>query len=147
MTGYSESSVREWIRDKPSLLGFQGSKTRKKNARPNGAKPIIPGSADLVTHLKDLRRDEKAVTSSYMMQFLRAGHMTWIQDYMATRASGYNSLLRLLQKFADRHGFSKQRVCRQKKPSKTWRRQDLLLANSFMLTTQTLHWTASTTLM
>ncbi|RQM31164.1 hypothetical protein B5M09_013627 [Aphanomyces astaci] len=105
MTGYSESSVPEWIRDKPSLLGFQGSKTRKKNARPNGAKPIIPDSADLVTYLKDLRRDEKAVTSSQTMQFLRAGHMAWIQDYMATRASGYNSLLRLLQKFADRHGF------------------------------------------
>ncbi|RHY03048.1 hypothetical protein DYB25_009870 [Aphanomyces astaci] len=114
-TGYSESSVREWIRDKPSLLGFQGSKTRKKNARPTGAKPIIPDSADLVTYLKDLHREEKAVTSSHMMQFLRAGHMAWIQDYMATRASGYNSLLRLLQKFADRHGFSKQRVCRQKK--------------------------------
>ncbi|ETV79643.1 hypothetical protein H257_06900 [Aphanomyces astaci] len=33
---------------------------------------------------------------------------------MATRASGYNSLLRLLQNLPDRHGFSKQRVCLQK---------------------------------
>ncbi|RHY02733.1 hypothetical protein DYB36_008195 [Aphanomyces astaci] len=57
---------------------------------------------------------EKSVTSSHMIQFLRAGHMAWLQDYMATRASGYNSLLRLLQNISDRHGFSKQRVCLQK---------------------------------
>ncbi|RHZ34894.1 hypothetical protein DYB37_013732 [Aphanomyces astaci] len=65
--------------------------------------------------MKDLRRHELAVTSSHIMQFLREDNMEWIVNYMATRKEGYTSLLRFLQRFADRHGFSKQRVCRQKK--------------------------------
>ncbi|RHY91064.1 hypothetical protein DYB31_012252 [Aphanomyces astaci] len=65
--------------------------------------------------MKDLRRHELAVTSSHIMQFLRGDNMEWIVNYMATRKEGYKSLLRLLQRFADRHGFSKQRVCRHKK--------------------------------
>ncbi|RHY25636.1 hypothetical protein DYB32_008188 [Aphanomyces invadans] len=58
------------------------------------------------------------VTSAHMIQFLRVDHMAWIEDYMATRKNEYNALLRLLQRFADRHGFSKQTVCRQKKSQK-----------------------------
>ncbi|ETV64004.1 hypothetical protein H257_19063 [Aphanomyces astaci] len=37
---------------------------------------------------------------------------------MTTRKNGYNALLRLLQRFADKHSFSKQSVCRQKKAQK-----------------------------
>ncbi|ETV78117.1 hypothetical protein H257_08322 [Aphanomyces astaci] len=65
--------------------------------------------------MKDLRRHELAVTSSHIMQFPREDNMEWIVNYMSMRKEGYKSLLRLLQWFADGHGFSKQRVCRQKK--------------------------------
>ncbi|RQM11034.1 hypothetical protein B5M09_011610 [Aphanomyces astaci] len=56
-----------------------------------------------------------AVTSSHMLQYLREDHLDWIEHYMRSRRSGYQSLLRLLQHFAERHGFSRQRICRQKK--------------------------------
>ncbi|RHZ15989.1 hypothetical protein DYB26_015142 [Aphanomyces astaci] len=56
-----------------------------------------------------------AVTSPHMLQYLREAHLDWIEHYMRSRRSGYHSLLRLLQHFAERHGFSRQRICRQKK--------------------------------
>ncbi|RHZ18695.1 hypothetical protein DYB37_009539 [Aphanomyces astaci] len=114
-TGYAESCVRDWVRDKSMTAEFKGSKTRKKNTGACGGKTILPDSHELVTHIKDLRRQEVATTSAHMMLFLRDGNMPWIEEYMATRKSGYSSLLRLLQHFMDRHGFSRQRVCRQKK--------------------------------
>ncbi|CAK4709162.1 unnamed protein product [Aphanomyces euteiches] len=36
-------------------------------------------------------------------------------DYISTRSSDFASLQRLLQHFADRHGFSQQGICRQKR--------------------------------
>ncbi|RHY19033.1 hypothetical protein DYB32_010298, partial [Aphanomyces invadans] len=57
----------------------------------------------------------KVVTSAHMIQFLRVDHMAWIEDYMATIKNGYNALLWLLQRFVDRHEFSKQTACRQRK--------------------------------
>ncbi|RHY79106.1 hypothetical protein DYB31_006054 [Aphanomyces astaci] len=101
--------------EQDKLRNFSGSKARKRNTGNCGAVPIIPDAHDLVIHMKDLRRQELAVTSSHMLQFLRADHTDWIENYMSTRKTGYKSLLRLLQHFADRHGFSKQRICRQKK--------------------------------
>ncbi|RQM30888.1 hypothetical protein B5M09_013260 [Aphanomyces astaci] len=55
------------------------------------------------------------VMSSHMLQSLGEDHLDWIEHYMSSRRSGYHSLLRLLQHFAERHGFSRQRICRQKK--------------------------------
>ncbi|RHY39337.1 hypothetical protein DYB30_010406 [Aphanomyces astaci] len=113
--GYAERAVRLWVQEQSKLASFEGSKTRKKNTGNCGAKPILPAAHALVTYMKDLRRHELAVTSSHFMQFLREDNMEWIVNYMVTRKEGYKSLLRLMQRFADRHGFPKQRVCRQKK--------------------------------
>ncbi|ETV72163.1 hypothetical protein H257_12639 [Aphanomyces astaci] len=93
----------------------QSSEARKRNTGNNGVVLILPDAHALVTHMKDLRRQELAVTSAHMMQFLPLDHMAWIENYMATRKTGYQSLLRLLQHFAGRHGFSKQRIYRKKK--------------------------------
>ncbi|ETV76316.1 hypothetical protein H257_09781 [Aphanomyces astaci] len=113
--GYGERTVRRWVMEQDKLRNFSGSKARKRNTGNCEAVPIIPDGHDLVIHMKDLRRQDLAVTSSHMLQFLRADHTDWIENYKSTRKTGYKSLLRLLKHFADRHGFSKQRICRQKK--------------------------------
>ncbi|KAF0690790.1 hypothetical protein As57867_007526, partial [Aphanomyces stellatus] len=114
-TGYSISAIKTWVKTKETLLGFKGSKTRKKNTGDSGKAPIIPGQDALAIYLRDLRRQELAITASHMFEFLREHHMDWIQNYMATRATGYKSLLRLLAYYGHRHGLSQQRSCRQKK--------------------------------
>ncbi|RLO06197.1 hypothetical protein DYB28_011102 [Aphanomyces astaci] len=55
------------------------------------------------------------VMSSHMLQSLGEDHLDWIEHYMRSRRSGYHSLLRLLLHFAERHGFSRQQICRQNK--------------------------------
>ncbi|RHY41023.1 hypothetical protein DYB30_013310, partial [Aphanomyces astaci] len=55
------------------------------------------------------------VMSSHMLQSLGEDHLDWIEHYMSSRRSGYHSLLRLLRHFAEHHGFSRQRIFRQKK--------------------------------
>ncbi|RHZ15978.1 hypothetical protein DYB37_008630 [Aphanomyces astaci] len=115
LLGCSERSVREWVHDQAKLSHLKGSKARKRNTGNNGAVPILPDAHALVNYMKDLRRQELPVTSAHMMQFLPLDHMAWIENYMATRKTGYQSLLRLLQHFAGRHGFSKQRIYRKKK--------------------------------
>ncbi|KAF0682379.1 Aste57867_25467 [Aphanomyces stellatus] len=95
-TGYSMSAIKTWMKTKETLVGFKGSKTRKKNTGDSGKAPIIPGQDALAIYLRDLRRQELAVTASHMFEFLREHHMDWVQNYMATRAIGYKSLLRLL---------------------------------------------------
>ncbi|CAK4691930.1 unnamed protein product, partial [Aphanomyces euteiches] len=106
ITGWNESSLREWIRDIDKLKNFKGSKARKKNTGNCGAKPIIPDSYELAVYVRDLRREEKAVTTAHLINYLRVNHNTWHQDYVTTRSSGYKSLLRLLQNFAHRHDFT-----------------------------------------
>ncbi|KAF0693283.1 Aste57867_15731 [Aphanomyces stellatus] len=51
--------------------------------------PIIPGQDALAIYLRDLRRQELAITPSHMFEFLREHHMDWVHNYMATRATGY----------------------------------------------------------
>ncbi|RHY23224.1 hypothetical protein DYB32_009271 [Aphanomyces invadans] len=130
-TGYPARCVHRWLQTKATMMSFKGSKTRKKNTGTCGGKPIIPQPRELVTYLKDLRCQEMVETSAHMIQFLRVDHMAWIEDYIATRKNGYNGLLRLLQRIADRHGFSKQTVCRQKKTQKDLEETCAAIAKQF----------------
>ncbi|CAK4111268.1 unnamed protein product [Aphanomyces euteiches] len=95
-------------------MDFIGSKTRRRNTGNGGAKPNIPDPHELAIFVRDLRREELPVTSGHMIKFLRINHKEWLEEYMSSRKSGYQSLLRLLQRFADRCDFSRQRVCKQK---------------------------------
>ncbi|KAH9108422.1 hypothetical protein AeMF1_016409 [Aphanomyces euteiches] len=111
---YSQSAVYKWFSEETKLNDFPGSKTRRRNVGNSGAKAIIPDAHELAIFVLDLRRQELAVTSGHMIKFLRINHKEWLEDYMTTRTSAYQSLLRLLQRFADRYDFTRQRVCKQK---------------------------------
>ncbi|KAF0725743.1 hypothetical protein Ae201684P_009020 [Aphanomyces euteiches] len=112
--GYSRSAVYLWLSQESKLMDFIGSKTRRRNTGNGGAKPNIPDPHELAIFVRDLRREELPVTSGHMIKFLRINHKEWLEEYMSSRKSGYQSLLRLLQRFADRCDFSRQRVCKQK---------------------------------
>ncbi|CAK4670507.1 unnamed protein product, partial [Aphanomyces euteiches] len=88
-------------------------------------------SYELALYVRELRRDEKALTTGNLINFLRVNHNTWLEDYIATRSSGYKSLLRLLQRFAHRHDFTRQRICRQKRTQVDLEETRLAFANDF----------------
>ncbi|KAH9125288.1 hypothetical protein LEN26_009594, partial [Aphanomyces euteiches] len=64
---------------------FDGSTTRKKNTGKCGGKAILPDPNALALYVRDLRREERAVTSGHMINFLRMNHSEWIESYIATR--------------------------------------------------------------
>ncbi|KAH9111452.1 hypothetical protein AeMF1_014018 [Aphanomyces euteiches] len=115
ITGYSSTSLNKWKREKSLLEGFARSKTRKKNIGLTGQKAIIPDAYGMAVYIRDIRRQEMALTAAHMISYLRVNHNEWLHEYMSTRKSPYSSLLRLLQRFAHRNGFSRQRLCRQKR--------------------------------
>ncbi|ETV94529.1 hypothetical protein H310_11829 [Aphanomyces invadans] len=62
-----------------------------------------------------LRDAERAVTCTHLINFLNRNHRQWLDGYLATRKSSYNSLLRLLQRCCHRHGFTRQKASKSKK--------------------------------
>ncbi|RHY01035.1 hypothetical protein DYB37_012616 [Aphanomyces astaci] len=74
-----------------------------------GAKSIIPFHHDLLTFMKDVRREEHILTSMHMIAFMKLHYKDWLRTYTAAKPDPYKSLLRLCQGFAKRYNFS-QRV-------------------------------------
>ncbi|RLO05108.1 hypothetical protein DYB28_005701 [Aphanomyces astaci] len=62
-----------------------------------GAKGIIPFKHDLLTFMKDVRRDEHILTSMHMINFMKAYHKAWLDTYVVGKVDPYKSLLRLCQ--------------------------------------------------
>ncbi|RLO01201.1 hypothetical protein DYB28_007881, partial [Aphanomyces astaci] len=81
-----------------------------------GAKGIIPFKHDLLTFMKDVRRDEHILTSMHMINFMKVYHKAWLDTYVVGKVDPYKSLLRLCQSFAARHRFSQRVPCYTKLP-------------------------------
>ncbi|KAH9152018.1 hypothetical protein AeRB84_005499 [Aphanomyces euteiches] len=130
-TGFSKTSLTKWLQEKPRLLAFSGSKTRRKNVGKTGKEPILPDGHDLAVYMRDRRRLELALTAAHMIRFIRVHRFEWLCEYMTTRKSPYKSLLQLLQRFSDRNGFSRQRICRQKRSQEKLEATRLAFAQEF----------------
>ncbi|KAH9133329.1 hypothetical protein AeRB84_020464 [Aphanomyces euteiches] len=110
---------------------LSGRKPAKKNIGITGAKAIVPDAYGLALYIRDIRRQEMALTAAHMISYLRVNHNEWLSEYMSTRKSVYSSLLRLLQRFAHRNGFSRQRLCRQKRPQEDLEETQLSFGRQF----------------
>ncbi|RQM15837.1 hypothetical protein B5M09_012063 [Aphanomyces astaci] len=72
-----------------------------------GAKGMIPFKYDLITFMKDARRNQHILTSMHMINFSKTYLKAWMDTYVDGNVDPYKSLLRLCQSFATRHRFSK----------------------------------------
>ncbi|KAG3089735.1 hypothetical protein PI125_g17919 [Phytophthora idaei] len=58
--------------------------------------------------MKDTRSDCEVLTATVMACFVHDQHPEWLDDYIKNKkniVTAYESLLRLLRRFAYRHGF------------------------------------------
>ncbi|KAG2855089.1 hypothetical protein PC113_g12746 [Phytophthora cactorum] len=88
--------------------GAQTSRTTKGQ----GAKSKIAFGHDLVTFMKDVRREEEYLCTGGMIEYMKMEQGAWIEMYLADKPSserGLSALMRLCQRFAARHGFSVQK--------------------------------------
>ncbi|ETV75853.1 hypothetical protein H257_09828 [Aphanomyces astaci] len=93
-------TVRIWLAQRFELLAYYGNKKNKK-LEPGGRYeefPDPPGLVEFITHVRD---NESALTTTHMIAWFKLN-------------AAYNSLLKLLQRFCKRHGFSCQRPAKNK---------------------------------
>ena len=108
-------TLRTWKSKVSQYMSYTGSKKKKCIAK-RGRTPILPNPHELVTYMKDIRREEKALCTSHIINYLKIHCKNWLTKYLAEKnaRSKSNSLYRLIQRFCHRHGFSRQRLTRRK---------------------------------
>ncbi|RHY25891.1 hypothetical protein DYB32_008024 [Aphanomyces invadans] len=110
------SSVRNWSRVTESLLAFKGNK--KSTNLPGAGRPaILPEPSALLDFMNSRRQQERALTCTHMINFLRKRQHQWLSDYIARQKEGrgYDHLLKLLQEFCGRNGYTHQQACLSKR--------------------------------
>ncbi|KAF0683163.1 Aste57867_24756 [Aphanomyces stellatus] len=121
LTGVPIANLKRWKQKTAVLLAFEGNK-RWKNLDGAGRPEEIPDTTALVAYMNKMRDNERALTSTHLVNFIKRHHRHWFQEYLEEKKRGqeYRSLLKLLQLFCARHGFTQQ------KPAKSKKRQDEL---------------------
>ncbi|KAF0694065.1 Aste57867_15035 [Aphanomyces stellatus] len=63
-----------------------------------------------------MRQAERGLTCTHFINFLKAKQREWLDRYLSDQAAGheYKNLLKLLQRFCSRHGFSRQKPAKSK---------------------------------
>ncbi|RHY26510.1 hypothetical protein DYB32_007544 [Aphanomyces invadans] len=63
------------------------------------------------------RHQERALTCTHMVTYLKKHHPDWLKDYIPRQnpGCGYDNLLSLIQDFCQRYGYTHQLACKSKK--------------------------------
>ncbi|EEY68803.1 uncharacterized protein PITG_18702 [Phytophthora infestans T30-4] len=119
MLGHPHGTVHGWWVGRAKLRVDEGNKL-DKTTKGQGRKESFPFTSALLTYMKDGRRDEEFLTTSGMIAFIQENYPDWIEAYAENKKSDEScrrALERLLQRTADRYGFSTQTAQETKLPS------------------------------
>ncbi|RHY95819.1 hypothetical protein DYB35_002836 [Aphanomyces astaci] len=97
LLGIPRRTIRSWIDQKDDILAFDGNKKRMKLSL-GGNPESFPDPVGLLEFIKEMR--------------VRRFQTDWLRTYLAGKAlgTGYQGILRLLQRFCHRHGFSRRKA-------------------------------------
>ncbi|CAK4129259.1 unnamed protein product [Aphanomyces euteiches] len=111
------SCVSNWKREQTKLLAFKGNKNKAKNLPGAGRKQILPDPEALLDFMNCRRHQERALTCTHMIQFLKRTQHQWLEQYLARQKAGcgYDNLHSVLQDFCTRNGYSYQQACPAKR--------------------------------
>ncbi|KAF0690023.1 Aste57867_18567 [Aphanomyces stellatus] len=115
LTGVPIANLKRWKQKTAVLLAFEGNKRRKNLGA--GQPEEIPDTTALVAYMNKMRDNERALTCTHLVNFIKRHHRHWLQEYLEEKKKGqeYRSLLKLLQLFCARHGFTQQKPAKSKK--------------------------------
>ncbi|RHZ26499.1 hypothetical protein DYB37_011016 [Aphanomyces astaci] len=105
-TGIPKSNLARWANQTTKLLAFDGT-AKRFNLDGAGRPEEIPDTAALEAFMRKLRDAERAVTCTHLVNYLKRYHHAWLDGYLANKNCGYQSLLKLLQRFCHRYGFTR----------------------------------------
>ncbi|KAG9399308.1 hypothetical protein AC1031_012263 [Aphanomyces cochlioides] len=97
------------------VMAHQGNRLNKKIT--NAKREIFLDPERFVAFMTKMRNEEKALSCVHNINWIKKHHHSWLLDYLSTKSpeTAYQSLLRLLQRFCDSYGFSRQRPVFAKK--------------------------------
>ncbi|RHY39562.1 hypothetical protein DYB30_000467 [Aphanomyces astaci] len=113
MLSIPRRTIRTWVNQKRDILAYNGNKKRMK-VDPGGRPEEFPDPEGLVDYINQMRAQERALTTSHIINWIKRHQAAWLRSYIARKKPGYQGLLRLLQRFCHRHGFTRQRPGKQK---------------------------------
>ncbi|ETV97427.1 hypothetical protein H310_09757 [Aphanomyces invadans] len=113
--GIPRRTIRAWANNRWEILAYEGNKKRMK-IEPGGRTEKFPDPAGLETFINDMRVQERALTMTHIINWIKCNQAEWLRAYIAHKkpGTGYQGLLRLLQRFCKRHGFSRQKAGKSK---------------------------------
>ena len=106
--GVSRPTLISWLKMKEEYIEFKGT-CKAKRMKKGGRPPKIPFANSLVSYMELLREEENALSVSHIINYIKEHHSKWFNAYRANKTNAYKATLRLLERFAHRHGFSRQR--------------------------------------
>ncbi|KAE9228138.1 hypothetical protein PF004_g11154 [Phytophthora fragariae] len=83
----ARGTANGWWQQAETLFSFTGHAT-SKTMKGQGRKVLFPHVPAVVTYMKDVRRDEKALTTRGIMEFMLQIEPAWVASYMQTRGAG-----------------------------------------------------------
>ncbi|ETV67126.1 hypothetical protein H257_16668 [Aphanomyces astaci] len=83
---------------------------KSTNLRGAGRPPVLPEPDALLQFMDARRHQERAITCTHMVNFLKQHQNTWLQDYIRRQ-----NLLKLLRHYCVRHGYTHQQACTAKR--------------------------------
>ncbi|RLO04557.1 hypothetical protein DYB28_006405 [Aphanomyces astaci] len=89
----------------------------RMKASPGGHYDEFPDSPSHVEFINDLRDVECVLTSMNMITWIKFNQRPCLLNYLESKVPfvGYDSILQLVRRFCQRHGFSRQRPGKSKK--------------------------------
>ncbi|KAG6953837.1 hypothetical protein JG687_00012176 [Phytophthora cactorum] len=85
--GIPRWTLNDWLKTKEEIFAYAGS--GKKLSRGSGRREIVPFGIELVTFMKDTRRDCEVLTAKIMAGFVRDQHPDWLQSYLEGKRHRY----------------------------------------------------------
>ena len=104
----SRTALVKWLSRRNEYTDFKGN-AKASRMKKGGRPPKIPFAASLKEYMELLREKEKALSVSHIINFIKENQAEWFEAYRSNKTNPYKAALRLLERFAHRHGFSRQR--------------------------------------
>ncbi len=84
---------------------------------PGGRCELFPDPSGLVEFITEMRVQERALTTTHIIKSVKRHQVEWLRIYLRDKQPGTscNGLLRLLQRFCNRRGFSRQKAGKNKR--------------------------------
>ncbi|KAF0704103.1 hypothetical protein AaE_015109 [Aphanomyces astaci] len=114
-TGIPRETICSWAKNREEILAYDGNK-KKKKIEPGGRRESFPDPESLVDFVNEMRAQERALTMTHAINWIKRHEPGWLRAYLSQKkpGAGYDALLRLLQRFMIRKGFTRQRSSTRK---------------------------------